>query len=58
MEQNNQKVLKELSNAVYVTSQAINDAVEVKGYDFNKGLNYEEVFKTYVHTGFQATALG
>jgi deoxyhypusine synthase len=51
-------VLKELSNAVYVTSQAINDAVEVKGYDFNKGLNYEEVFKTYVHTGFQATALG
>ena len=30
----------------------------MKGYDFNKGLDYNEVFKTYVHTGFQATSLG
>jgi deoxyhypusine synthase len=52
------KALKSLSSAVYVTSQAINDAVQVRGYDFNKGLDYNEVFKTYVHTGFQATSLG
>jgi len=31
---------------------------EVKGYDFNNGVNYDEVFKTYKHTGIQATALG
>jgi len=29
----------------------------VKGYDFNKGLDYEAVFKSYMTTGFQATAL-
>ena len=30
----------------------------VKGYDFNNGLDYGAVFKTYRHTGFQATSLG
>ena len=29
----------------------------VKGYDFNKGVNYEEIFKSYATTGFQATHL-
>ena len=31
---------------------------KVEGYDFNKGLDYEAVFKSYIHTGFQATSLG
>ena len=31
---------------------------EVQGYDFNKGLDYEAMFKTFRHTGFQATNLG
>lgn len=30
----------------------------VKGYDFNQGLDYEKVFASYRHTGFQATSLG
>jgi deoxyhypusine synthase len=30
----------------------------VRGYDFNNGIDYEEMFKTYRHTGFQATNLG
>lgn len=29
----------------------------IKGYDFNKGVNYEEIFKSYATTGFQATHL-
>jgi deoxyhypusine synthase len=29
----------------------------VRGYDFNKGVNYEEIFKSYATTGFQATHL-
>jgi deoxyhypusine synthase len=29
----------------------------VKGYDFNKGVNYEEIFKSFATTGFQATHL-
>jgi len=45
-------------DAVYVKSVEVEGRDEVKGYDFNKGLNYDEVFKTYIHTGFQATALG
>ncbi len=26
----------------------------IKGYDFNKGVNYEEIFKSYATTGLQA----
>ena len=29
----------------------------VKGYDFNQGVNYEEMFKSYATTGLQATHL-
>ncbi|XP_020298034.1 probable deoxyhypusine synthase [Pseudomyrmex gracilis] len=29
--------------------------VTVKGYDFNKGLDYHELFKNMLHCGFQAT---
>jgi len=32
--------------------------MKVEGYDFNKGLDYEAVFKSYISTGFQATSLG
>lgn len=30
----------------------------VKGYDFNKGLDYHELFKSMLYTGFQATHFG
>lgn len=29
----------------------------IKGYDFNKGLNYEELMKSFASTGFQASNL-
>lgn len=29
----------------------------IKGYDFNNGVNYEEMFKTYATTGLQASNL-
>ena len=29
----------------------------VKGYDFNQGVNYENIFKSYATTGLQATHL-
>jgi deoxyhypusine synthase len=54
----NQETLDFLSKNVYVKSTNIEDAMPVVGYDFNKGLDYEAVFKTYISTGFQATALG
>ena len=30
----------------------------VLGYDWSKGLNYGELLKSYLHTGFQATNFG
>lgn len=36
----------------------LKDATVVKGYDFNKGVNYEEILKSYSTTGFQATNFG
>ena len=34
------------------------DSAEVRGYDFNKGVNYEEIFKSYLNSGIQASAVG
>lgn len=49
----------ELQGVLTVNTQKdIEGLPEVKGYDFNKGLDYEAVFKTYIHSGFQATNLG
>ncbi|XP_073837059.1 deoxyhypusine synthase [Musca autumnalis] len=31
---------------------------QVKGYDFNNGIDYSKLFDSYVNTGFQATNLG
>ncbi|XP_050445847.1 probable deoxyhypusine synthase [Cataglyphis hispanica] len=43
-------------NAVLLPSTSLPaDTVTVKGYDFNKGLDYHELFKTMIHCGFQAT---
>lgn len=33
------------------------EPVEVKGYDFNNGVNYPELLKSFYTTGFQATNL-
>lgn len=53
------KIQESFQSAVYVKSEQVDPSlVEVKGYDFNKGLDYNEVFKTYISTGFQATSLG
>lgn len=53
------KIQESFKSAVYVKSVEVDPSlVEVKGYDFNKGLDYNEMFKTYISTGFQATSLG
>ena len=49
----NQDTLDKLAGNVYVESvKELKDGVVVSGYDFNKGLDYEAMFKTYIHTGF------
>ncbi|XP_053672616.1 probable deoxyhypusine synthase [Anopheles nili] len=34
------------------------DTPTIRGYDWNEGYNYEKLFGSYVHSGFQATNLG
>ena len=34
------------------------EPVEVKGYDFNNGINYHELLKSFKTTGFQAMHFG
>lgn len=46
-------------NPIYRKTVSIpEDTPQVKGYDFNQGVNYSELFKSYIHTGFQATNVG
>ena len=48
-----------LKDNVYVKSERVEaDREIVEGYDLNKGIDYEAIFKSYRHTGFQATNLG
>jgi len=43
-------------NAVLVPSGDLPvDPIEVKGYDFNDGIDYGRILKTFATTGFQAT---
>jgi len=45
--------------AVLVPSQAMpDDAIQVKGYDFNQGVDYCSLMASMVQTGYQATNLG
>ena len=53
------KVPAVAANAVLVTSGELPvDPVEVKGYDFNNGVDYHELLKTFRTSGFQATNFG
>ena len=54
------QVPKEALESVYVKSNAshLKKENEVHGWDFNKGIDYESMFRQYTHVGFQASALG
>ncbi|EGI70678.1 Putative deoxyhypusine synthase, partial [Acromyrmex echinatior] len=46
-------------NAVLISSSSLSSyTTPVKGYDFNKGINYHELFTTMASCGFQATNFG
>lgn len=46
-------------DAVLKRSEAIPEGTQqVRGYDFNEGINYSKMFESYCNTGFQATNLG
>lgn len=47
-------------NVVFMQSNSasIEGSAQVSGYDFNKGVNYDQILDTYLTTGFQATNFG
>lgn len=46
-------------DAVLVSSNKLpDDTPQVKGYDWNDGINYEQLLDSYVNSGFQATNFG
>ncbi|RUS69171.1 hypothetical protein EGW08_023065 [Elysia chlorotica] len=47
------------TDAILVKSEEMPEgSVEVKGYDFNEGVDYKKLFESYSRTGFQATSVG
>ncbi|PVU95413.1 hypothetical protein BB561_001828 [Smittium simulii] len=43
-------------NAVFVkSSETLENSLEIKGYDFSDGLDYEKLLSSYLTTGFQAS---
>lgn len=45
--------------AVLVASSKLpDDTPQVQGYDWNIGINYEQLLDSYVNSGFQATNFG
>ena len=45
--------------AVLLPSENLpSDSLVIEGYNWNKGIIYEDIFKKYITTGFQATNLG
>jgi hypothetical protein len=48
----NTNVPEALIKNVYVKSRDITEREEVRGYDFNQGIDYQKIFATYRHTGF------
>ena len=51
--------LTSAQEAVLVRSEKLDDDTpQVRGYDFNEGVNYDKLLDSYLTTGFQATNLG
>ena len=47
------------ASAVLAVSEEVPEgSLEVKGYDFNKGVNYHDLLASYRTSGFQATNFG
>ncbi|CAK9152754.1 unnamed protein product [Ilex paraguariensis] len=51
--------LESVRSVVFKESETLEGSCsKIEGYDFNKGVNYSELLKSMVSTGFQASNLG
>jgi len=52
-------LLATVHSAVFKDSESLEGkCVKIEGYDFNLGVNYSQLLRTMVSTGFQASNLG
>lgn len=52
-------IIDSVRSVVFKQSENLQGScTKIEGYDFNKGVNYAELFKSMVSTGFQASNLG
>ncbi|MFS7973976.1 Deoxyhypusine synthase [Helianthus anomalus] len=53
------KVIENLRSVVFKESESLEGACsKINGYDFNKGVDYSQILKSLLSTGFQASNLG
>ncbi|CAO1314410.1 unnamed protein product [Diamesa hyperborea] len=58
MGDNNQEPALAKDAVLQLSEEMPKGTPKVKGYDFNSGINYDELLKSYLHSGFQATNFG
>jgi len=52
-------LLATVRSTVFKESESLEgNCVKIEGYDFNQGVNYSQLLKSMVSTGFQASNLG
>lgn len=55
----NNNVLESVRAAVFKESEDLEGkSIKIEGYDFNQGLNYSNLIRSMISTGFQASNLG
>ncbi|KAG9153089.1 hypothetical protein Leryth_012351 [Lithospermum erythrorhizon] len=55
---NGNNALDSVRSALFKKSENLDGSAKIIGYDFNGGVNYDELFKSFVGSGFQASHLG
>ncbi|KAL2933834.1 Deoxyhypusine synthase [Bienertia sinuspersici] len=55
----NNDVMASVHSSVFKESETLEGkCIKIQGYDFNQGVNYPQLFKSLISTGFQASNLG
>lgn len=53
------KMIEDVRSAVFKHSESLEGScAKIQGYDFNDGINYTQILKSLLSTGFQASNFG
>lgn len=57
--EDNSNVMASVHSTVFKESESLEGkGTKIEGYDFNQGVNYSQLLKSMVSTGFQASNFG